>query len=380
MAAKRRRWWMLVLPLLLAGGVLALVLSNGRKPIRVQIVRAQQGRVEEIVSANSVGTVEAERTSTVAAEISARVIRIAVRPGTKEGTDVDGGASVVFLDDKDILAEKQVTLTDIATQNLRRIQSGQRREKLQADYERLSQTDEPRQNLDRLKKEIDIAATDEQISASAIKTLEAQILLIERKIEKAKIVTPYAGTVSKLHVEVGEFVNPGKPVFTILSRGSLLIRAPIDEVDKARISREKRARVTFDGFKDKFEGPVIEIMNTASTDQKNNRTLDIKIRLDRMPPEVCVGMSAHVEIIVAAKDRGLFLPTHLVHEERGGGARFVYVVGNGRAIKRPVKTGLANWETTEILEGVTENDDVVNPLKLAEDQSIQDGTLVEVVR
>jgi len=371
---------MLVLPLLLAGGVLALVLSNGRKPIRVQIVRAQQGRVEEIVSANSVGTVEAERTSTVAAEISARVIRIAVRPGTKEGTDVDGGASVVFLDDKDILAEKQVTLTDIATQNLRRIQSGQRREKLQADYERLSQTDEPRQNLDRLKKEIDIAATDEQISASAIKTLEAQILLIERKIEKAKIVTPYAGTVSKLHVEVGEFVNPGKPVFTILSRGSLLIRAPIDEVDKARISREKRARVTFDGFKDKFEGPVIEIMNTASTDQKNNRTLDIKIRLDRMPPEVCVGMSAHVEIIVAAKDRGLFLPTHLVHEERGGGARFVYVVGNGRAIKRPVKTGLANWETTEILEGVTENDDVVNPLKLAEDQSIQDGTLVEVVR
>lgn len=378
-APKRRRWLILGFFLLICGGIVALVLSNGRKPIRVQIVRAKHGRVEEIVSANSVGTVEAQRTATVSAEISGRVREIAVRPGSKTGSAVGTDIAVVVIDDSDIVAEWKVTNTDIETQQLRAKQAAQRREKLQADYDRLSQTDEPRQTLDRLKKEIEIAQTDEQIAASAIKTLQAQLQVIERKKAKSSVPSPFAGTVSKLHVEIGEFVTPGKPLFTVLSDGPLLVRAPIDEVDKARVTRDRRARVMFDGFREKFDGSIVEIMNTASTDQKNNRTIDIKIQLDAMPPQICAGMSAHVEIVVESKERGLHVPTHLVHEERGSGAKFVYLVRDGRARKRPVKTGLSNWETTEIVDGLSETDDIVNPLKLTEDQSIEDGTAVEVV-
>lgn len=370
---------MLGVVILLAGGVVALVLTNGKKPVRVQIVRAQYGRVEEIVTANSVGTVEAQMTATVSAEISGKVVKIAVRPGTAEGSRATTDAPVICIDPEDILAEERVTLSDIATQELRSKQAELRREKLQQEYERLSRTDEAQQKLDQLKKEIEIARTDEQIAVSSIRTLQAQLEVIKRKKTKTHVPAPFKGIVSKLHVELGELVTPGKPLFTVLSDGSLLVRAPLDEVDKARVTRDKRGRVTFDGYKQRFEGSIREIQDTASTDQKNNRTIDIKILLDSMPETICTGMSAHVEIVVASKDRGLFLPTHLVHEERGGGARFVLVAQDGRARKRPVKTGLSNWETTEILDGITENDAVVNPLRLEEDRTIEDGTALEVV-
>lgn len=374
-----RYWWVLGFFVLVALGVVALILANGKKPVRIQVVQAKFGPVSEIVTANSVGTVEAQMSSTISAEISGRILAVAVRPGSKNGSRIDAGGPVVSIDPEDILGEWKVTNSDIATQQLRETQARLRREKLDADYKRVVGTDEPRQNLDRLEKEIEIARTDELIAASAIKTLQAQLAVIERRKGKTEVAAPFAGTVSKLLVEVGELVTPGKPLFTILSDGPLLIRAPIDEVDKPRVRLGLPVVVAFDGYARKFDGLVEEIMATASTDQKNNRTIDIKARLADMPPEVCAGMSAHVEVVVSRKDRGLFLPTHLIHEERGGSEKFVYLAVEGKAAKRKVKTGLTNWETTEILEGLSETDPVVNPLQLVEDQAIAEGTPVEIV-
>jgi len=376
---RRRYWWLIGFFVVIALAITALVLTNGKKPVRIQVVRPQFGPVSEIVTANSVGTVEAEMSSVVSAEISGRILRIAVRPGAKGGSKVADGVAVVFIDPEDILADWKVTNSDMATQKLRETQARLRREKQEADHKRLVGTDEPRQNLDRLEKEIEIARTDELIAASAIQTLQAQLAVIERRKAKTEVLAPFSGTISKLTVEVGELVTPGKPLFTILSDGSLLIRAPIDEVDKPRVRLGQPVIVGFDGYSRKFDGTVEEIMATASTDQKNNRTIDIKVRILDMPVEVCAGMSAHVEVVVSRKERGMFIPTHLIHEERGGSQKFVYLVVDGKAQKRIVKAGLTNWETTEIVDGLSEADPVVNPLQLVEDQTIAEGTALEIL-
>lgn len=380
MPKSRKKWWIAGFFLCVALGIVALILSNGRPPIRVQVVNPKHGRVESIVTANSVGTVEADLTSTVSAEISGRVRTIAVRPGAKEGSAVTADTVVVEIDDTDIVAEWTVTNSDIETQRKRLTQSKLRVDKLIADRDRLIGTDEPQQNIDRLNKEIEIARMDEQIAEASIRTLQAQLQVIELRKAKTKVRSPFHGTVSKLLVEVGELVTPGKPLYQILKEGPLLIRAPIDEVDKPRIRLDMPVRVTFDGYKERFDGTIVEIMEIASTDQKNNRTIDIKAKLDKMPREICAGMSAHLEVIIEHKDGGLFLPTHLVHEERGdSGGKFVWVIERNIARKRVVKTGLMNWETIEILEGVSEKDAVLNPLNLAEDQTIVEGAKVEVV-
>jgi HlyD family secretion protein len=382
---KRRLWWSIPV-LVLIGATSAAFLVNGKsRSVRVKVTSPQVGTVEEIITASSVGTVEARRTATVSAETSGRVLSIKVRPGRKQDSHAPSGAPIVLIDESDIVAEQDIIRRNIQTQRLRRERAQLRIKQVETEYDRLKNTDETLRALDKLRKEIEIARKDEEIAASTIESLQANLARIELQKRKAIVVSPFAGIISELHVEEGELVSPGKPLFTILCDGPLLIRAPIDEVDRARIDRSKPARVTFDGYRDadgnstRFPAVVEEIMASASPDRKNNRTIDIKVRVPNMPGGIVSGMSAHVEIIVDSKVNGLWIHTHLVHEEKDGSGKYVYIVEGDRARKVPIRTGLGNWETTEILEGLTPENRVVNPLYFEEDQSIENGTPVEIV-
>ncbi len=386
MKQKNRLAWFGIPALLLVGATSGAFLYNGTEtPVRVKISHPQIGTVEEIITSSSVGTVEPRRTSTVSAETSGRVLKIKVRPGQKKGSHVSESAAVILIDDSDIIAEQAVLKRDIQTQNLRQQRALLRQNQLETEYDRLKNTDETLRVLEKLQKEIEIAKKDVEIAASAIESLEANVDRIELQKKKSQVVAPFGGIISELHVEEGELVSPGKPLFTILCDGPLLIRAPIDEVDLARVDRTKAARVTFDGYRDengtptRFSAVFEEIMASASPDRKNNRTIDIKVRVPKMPAGIVSGMSAHVEVIVASKTDGLWIHTHLVHEEKDGSGKYVYLVKDSHARKVSIRTGLGNWESTEVVEGLTTKDRVVNPLYFEEEKSVEDGTPVEIV-
>jgi len=371
----RRRGWVLLFLVLGAAGVAALVSLNGGKPVRVHVLRPAPGRVEEIVTSNSVGTVEPEMTAVVASEIAGKILRIRVRQG-----EVPAGKAVVELDTRDLEAEREVTLREIATSRTRLEQAVVQKKKVSEDLERYRKVDVPKGDVERLERDLEIAVKAEEIFKQSIQTLEAQTKVVDLRIRKAAIAAPFDGIVVRLHSEEGESVTPGKPLFTIHSAGPLLVRAPLDEVDMGRLSLGLPVRVTFDAYRtEKFMGSVHEITPAASADQHNNRTVDIKIRVPGMPANVKAGMSANIEVLVRARDGVLCLPAHLVRDDREGRGKFVFVAENGRAVRRGVKTGLSNWETTEILEGLAAADAVIVPLRDDREAPVTDGARITVL-
>jgi HlyD family secretion protein len=369
-----RTKWLIAFFVLVAVSIAAMVAFNGGKPVRVRVVRPQPGRVEEIVTANSVGSVEPVKTAVVAAEIVGRIRTIVVRQGP-----VKAGQPVVEIDSADLRAEREVTRRDGETQKMRLEQAAVAKQKVWEDLERLRKVDVPKSDVDRLERDLDFAKKTEEIARLSIRTLEAQLEVLDLKLRKTSVAAPFDGTVVVLHSEEGESVTPGKPLFTLHSAGQLLIRAPIDEVDMGRVALGLTARVAFDAYRDrKFEGSVHEIMPAATTDKKNNRTVDVKILIPDMPPNICAGMSANVEIIIRGKDNVLWLPTHLVHDDREGHGQFVFVVDDGAARRRFVETGYSNWETIEIVKGVGPADQVIVPLQFEDEQAVREGSKVVV--
>ena len=77
-----------------------------------------------------------------------------------------------------------------------------------------------------------------------------------------------------------------------------------------------------------------------------------------MPSGLLVGYSADVEVILEVRDNVLRIPTAAL----GEGGR-VLLVDDDRLVERTVKTGLSNWEQTEVLEGVVAGDRVVTSLE-----------------
>ena len=80
-----------------------------------------------------------------------------------------------------------------------------------------------------------------------------------------------------------------------------------------------------------------------------------------------VGYSADVEIVLQQKNDVLRVPTAAIME----GGRVLLMnpdAGDkttGKLAERKLKTGLANWEYTEVLEGLTRGDRVVMSLERA---------------
>ena len=104
--------------------------------------------------------------------------------------------------------------------------------------------------------------------------------------------------------------------------------------------------------------------------REQNRTLDVEVEMTSDPtaPLPKPGTSADVEIILDRRDGVMRVPTNAIIEGRS-----VLIVENGVAVSRPVKTGLRNWDWTEITDGLSEGTEVITSL---EKQGVKAGARV----
>jgi HlyD family secretion protein len=369
---KRRIPWLAVLFTLLAVGIALAIALGGGRPVHVRVMKPARGVVEDLVTSNSVGSVEPVQTAVVAAEVAGRLLRIHVRQGPLKAR-----ALVFEIDSSDLRAEREVTAREIDTARARVVQASLQKKKVWEDIERLKTVDVPRGDVERLQRDLEISRQVEEVAKLQIGTLEAQLAVLDHRIGKTKVLAPFDGTLVALHAEEGESVVPGKALYTIHSADLFRVRAPIDEVDVGRLRVGMPVRVGFESYPDrKFPGTLGEILPAATTDKKNNRTVDIRIDVPALPVNVLAGMSANIEVIVAARENVLSLPTHLVNDDRAGRGRFVFVAEGGLAKRRFVKVGLSNWETLEILEGLGPGDVVLVPSRSDEETPLKEGLKV----
>lgn len=99
----------------------------------------------------------------------------------------------------------------------------------------------------------------------------------------------------------------------------------------------------------------------VSAVEKQARTVDIEATLDNpdAPGKLLVGYSADIEVILAIRENVVRVPTSALLE----GSRVLVGEADGKLAERKIKTGLANWEYTEVLEGLTAGERVVTSLE-----------------
>jgi HlyD family secretion protein len=111
-----------------------------------------------------------------------------------------------------------------------------------------------------------------------------------------------------------------------------------------------------------FPGKVRRIAPYVTAVEKQARTVDIEATFDD-PSKIgrlLVGNSADVEVVLATRDNVLRVPTAALLE----GNRALVAVAD-RLEERKLKTGLANWEYTEVVAGLAVGDKVVTSLERA---------------
>ena len=344
-------------PLLVAA--LALVLAAcgrseaPREPARASGVKTAVVEMREVgLTYSAEAVIEAVRQSTVAAQVSGRIVELRFDAGDY----VKKGEVIVRIDERAAAraleaSEAQVRQAEAELRNAR------------AQYERskqlLAQKFLSQAALD--KAESDYRAAQERLTALLAGASQAAT---ERGF--ATIVAPYSGVVSVRHVELGEMATPGKPLMTGFDPGTLRVTATVPQTQIGAIQASGRARVEIPSI-----GKWIDAKRVTIVPSADPRTHTTQVRLE-LPPDVrgvYPGIYARAHFIVGREPR-LLMPRAAVVQRSEVVAAYV-LAADGSLQLRQIRLGAASDENSvEVLAGLRPGERVaLEPLKAAAESS-----------
>lgn len=339
------------------------------KPIPVVLKEVAIGKVEASLANTRAGTVEACQRTKLSTIIGGRIEYL----GVKEGDKVKKGQLLLKLwnDDQQAqaaLSQSQVTLAAKRVDEVCIAASNAEKEaKRQSELREKGFVSPSREES---------ARTDAEVRRASCTTAKADVAQAEAKLKATRVeqgrvalYAPFDGTVAKIVGELGEYSTPSPPgvptppAIDLIDDSCLYVKAPMDEVDAPKIRAGQPVRITLDALPGKMlPGKVRRVAPYVSAVEKQARTVDIEV--DFANPEdagkLLVGYSADVEIILAGRDQVLRIPTAAIRE---GGRVLLFNPDSGKLEERAIKAGLANWEFTEILEGLAAGDRIVTSLE-----------------
>ena len=355
-------------------------LASRPKPLPVVLKDADRGRVESTLANTRAGEVTACLRTKLSTILGGRIETLAV----KEGAWVKKGQLLMKLWNDDQRAQQ--TLADTQVDQAKRqvgeactiaanaARDAERTAKLHRDgFVSISADDAARAGAEAKQ------ATCETMKA-AVRQAEARLAATRVEQGRTVLYAPFDGVVAKIVGEVGEYSTPSPPgvptppAIDLIDPTCLYISAPMDEVDAPKVKVGQQARITIDAYgKRQFEARVRRVAPYVTAVEKQARTVDVEVDFAKPEEikELLVGYSANVEIILEVREQVLRVPTAALLE---GGRVLVYRSDDGVLEERKVKTGIANWEYTEVLEGLQAGERVAVSL---EKEGIKAGAYVK---
>ena len=376
----------------------AVVYSRLSGSLPVDVYRVRSGRVEEITTAVSAGTVKSPLEAVLSSETGGRVAEVRVR----EGSVVRKGDLIARIEDpelsrqlegasaeegqaRDALRQAEARREEVALRvlaekgraanNLRKAREDHRRaaelfrdgfisrseldlaETLLANAGEESRiADAGESSLQALDREIDVLT-------GRVRAARARTEGVEARQAKLLVIAPFGGVIIRKTSEIGESKLPGAPLFTLADPSSIHVEAQVDEADAAKVQAGQSVRLIPEAYRgERFTGRVSEVRPTVEASKEVSRANTILVRLVDVPRPLRLGMSVDVEVLTGGKDNVPMVPSAAVMERDG--KKFVYIVAEGRVARRDIVAGVANWEWTEVLSGLREGEAVVTSLEI----------------
>ena len=202
-----------------------------------------------------------------------------------------------------------------------------------------------------------IRATKERLSALGISSNQINQLQQDKKVkQRISIYAPQDGVVSSLPVREGMFVSPSMKVMTLGDLSSVWLLAEVFERQSQWVEVGQAAEVRLSYIPGKLWQGEVEYIY-PSLDPKT-RTLKVRLRFDNPGEQLKPNMYANVKIFGGAKDNIIVIPLEgLIRTGRE--ERVIISLGEGKFEARQVMAGIESGNYVEILQGVTEGEEIV---------------------
>lgn len=389
------------------------------KPVMVSMSKASKSTLKQTISVT--GNIEPKNRFEITLNPAQKVVEVLA----KEGQSVKEGDVLLKLDTEDLnfQLEKANNTLEGANSTLNRLSSSRDKGTLESSVKLAEMSladlkakqDDAKKKMDQNKEMLAkgfIAKSDYEASEKVVKDFDIQIQSAELKLsdaqkaladydstksEKAedqnrqiasanmeieninKKVSSYvvkangSGVIMKNEVKAGE--NPkATDNIVIFDTSAYYLTVNVSQYDAISIAKGQKAEIKLKGIDKKYTGTVDEIGTYAekiATGTSSENKVKIKILLDSPDDKLKVGYEADVDITLKEKKDILAINYDAILKDKDG-SDYIFVVKDGKAAKKKVKTGLAADISIEIEDGLKDGEEyIANP-----SEKLKEGDLV----
>jgi RND family efflux transporter MFP subunit len=173
------------------------------------------------------------------------------------------------------------------------------------------------------------------------------------------ILAPFSGIITSTNTQlkINDQISASTTLASIVTNQQIA-EITLNEVDVAKVKIGQKANITFDALSDlTLTGSVIEIDEIGTVTQ-GVVTYNVHISFDQQDIRIKQGMSLSANIITDIKTDIYLISGNAVKEDNNG--TYVEVLKDDKTTeKKYITTGLSNDTQTEIIDGLSESDNII---------------------
>jgi HlyD family secretion protein len=414
--SRRVKWAIgIAVVLVLAIVVWASIARRNKNTVRVSTAKVAKADLVSTVSCN--GRVRARTKVDISSQVMGQIVTLAVR----EGDAVKRGDLLLQIDKAQFDATAQAQQAALDALFAQRDSDRAIAEQAERDYEREKKNYEAKisseQAFQTARLKLDSARANLVATERRIEQARATLAANKDSLKKTTLVSPIDGVVTARPVEQGENAiigtmnNPGTVLLTVSDMSIVEAEMEVDETDIPHVKVGQKGKLTFDAYPDKkFEGVVTEIGGSPITKSalgtdSSAVNFKVKVEVKEPPKNIRPGFSVSGQIetdrragalavpipaLVVADEASLkkpekgkkpaATPTPATKEEgKKKEVEGVFVLKTDGTVEfRKIKTGINAELQTEVLEGLTEGEEIVTgPFKALRSLKIGDRVKVD---
>ena len=221
-------------------------------------------------------------------------------------------------------------------------------------------------NLAQARHQAAIDLVNQQLAV--VEQQRAALNLAKKAITDTVVRAPIGGAVKEKHASRGAYLPVNGRIVTLVRVNPLRLRAEIPEYAAPMVRTGLTMTLAIDAFPGRtFSGRVVRIGPSLN---EQTRALTVEAQVANPGNQLRPGMFAKSSLITAKAAPAVMVPQRAVVNVAG--LSKVFVIENGRATERLVKTGAADGDLIEIVEGVKTGEAVAT----SNLEKLQTGTLV----
>ncbi len=415
--------------------------KNGNEAIEVQTEKVKRNKVVQTVTAT--GKIQPKTQVKISADVAGKITRMDVEEGdwVDKGQfllELDRERYKAMVESAEANLRSIEANALLAKENMLKAEKDYRRTK-----ELFEKNLESQAVLDQIYSQLAIERARHKSALEQVEQAKATLKQAKDDLSKTTIYSPMSGTISALNKEVGEIALGSQfqedVIMVVSNLSGMEALVDVDENDVVSISIGDTASIEVDALPDIIlTGVVTEIANSAkitaagSAEQKTEFEVkvsvdgqadaskktalsiankDAEVKYTDVTADLRPGMTATSEIITDTRHNALSVPIQCVAvrtvnqlkkkpapqpvgdtaiadekpepefvPDKNGFVEIVWIIEDGIAHARQVKTGIQSETHIEIVEGISEGETIVVGNFRAIAQDLQNGSKVEVTQ